>query len=251
MNESKPDDHEISTGDLGRGANPSATSAGPSPILRFEAAPLARKNRFSRLPPIFLLPGVRLPISQTVPVPATSESSSVEAAVGALRASGFRVTPFPQDAGTSARPPNGGAVGERNVRVGPTSSFGIQSVAALVGAGFVLGTLEAFIASSILYALPWVLGALFVAFVFWLRFGRSFVSEVIVVRWRPAPLPVPSGPSPVVPGSPALVWQAGRVRSLLHGGRRAAFRVIDCPAPLVQDLADAVRRFGLTPGGKA
>jgi hypothetical protein len=212
---------------------------------KLEAQAPPRESLRRALPPLIGLPSRKLPVGQRVVLRGVEPDRALEEIRSLLDADGFRVDLYPAADGGGPTATSVG-IAERHVRVGPTSAAGIESVAALLGAGLTLGTIEGLLTSNVVYALPWVLGGMVLSFVFWARYGRTFDSEIIVVQVRPSATP---GEGPAVAAVDAVagsaVFSAARVRSDLHGGERAAVRVIDCPQPLVLELASAVRRFEL------
>jgi hypothetical protein len=135
-------------------------------------------------------------------------------------------------------------IAERKVRRVATSRSMWVSMAVLVGAGAGLGGLDLFVAGSWVYAVPWVVVAAIGAFLLWLRYGRSYESEVVTVSVLPstaAPERPAGGAS--APGATLVIWSAGRIRSIAFAGVRAAVDVKDCPVSLMEALAQMVRRF--------
>jgi hypothetical protein len=133
---------------------------------------------------------------------------------------------------------------ERSVKRVATDTTMHVALVGLVAAGVGLGALEAYLFGGAQYAIPWCLGGLALAGLLWWRYGRTYESEVIVVS-----VSVPllqnhdtSEPTGTVRRE-EVSWSAGRVRSILFGGTRTAVSVKDCPVPLMEALAGAVRRF--------
>jgi hypothetical protein len=218
---------------------------------KLEAQAPPRESLRRPLPPLVGLPSRKLPVGQSVVLRGVAPDRALDEIRDLLGADGFRVDLYPAaDGGAPSRTSVG--IAERHVRVGPTSAAGIESVAALMGAGLTLGTIEGLLTGNLAYALPWVLGGIVLSVVFWARYGRTFDSEIIVVQIRPGS--APAGATDVArsgPGVGSAVFSAARVRSDLHGGERAAVRVIDCPQPLILELASAVRRFESRTGSVA
>ena len=135
-------------------------------------------------------------------------------------------------------------IAERKVRRVATSRSMRVSMAILVGAGAGLGGLDLFVAGSWVYAVPWVLVAAVGAFLLWLRYGRSYESEVVAVSVLPSTA-APERPTGGASGPDAalVTWSAGRIRSVAFAGVRAAVDVKDCPVSLMEALAQMVRRF--------
>jgi hypothetical protein len=138
----------------------------------------------------------------------------------------------------------GRLVGERKVRRVATSASMRASIAVLLGAGIGLGGLDMIIIGSVLYALPWVGVAGVGAFLLWLRYGRTYQSEVIGVSVALSPPADGNAPTDTSVGRTAEVaWRVGRIRSVAFAGARTALDVEDCPVALMDALVLAVRRF--------
>lgn len=105
-----------------------------------------------------------------------------------------------------------------------------------------MGVLESVLAGSVVYALPWVLGTLGIAYLFWLRFGRTYESEVIVVAMDGAAV-APERQMPSAEEASSVTWRAGEVLSVLHGGQRTAVAVAACPPWLLRELTLTMYRF--------
>lgn len=166
-----------------------------------------------------------------------------------LRDHGFRVSSLPYELRLSTSEGSLTEVrevqiAERNLRRGPTNPPALHAVLALVGAGLVLGILETYLAGSVVYALPWVVATLAFSLVLWLRYGRTFESDVIVATARDTSEASDrslAAAGPVV--SPEVFLEAGRVQSALHGGKRIAVRLLDCPPAHIRELVSVVHRF--------
>jgi hypothetical protein len=166
-----------------------------------------------------------------------------------LQGGGFLVSAMPSPLGARAdesRPAFQGLfqLAERDIERGPTSGATLEFFFGLLVAGIALGIFETLLAGSVVFGLPWAVGALLIGLAFWHRYGRSFESEVIVATIR---LPSSERPGDRTTGGttrpPVVVWQAGRLRSELHGRRRIATRVLDCPTPLARNMVLAAQRF--------
>jgi hypothetical protein len=118
------------------------------------------------------------------------------------------------------------------------------SMAVLLAAGVGLGALDVLVGGSWMYAVPWVVVAGLGSLLLWLRYGRSYESEVVAVSLRPLPAEAsrPAG-AKSRPGESLVLWSAGRIRSVAFAGVRAAVDVKDCPVTLMDTLAQMVRQF--------
>ena len=135
-------------------------------------------------------------------------------------------------------------VGERKVRRVATAASMRASIAILLGAGVGLGGLDMIIVGSVIYAVPWVAVAGVGSFLLWLRYGRTYESEVIEVSAALTP-PRQGGWTSGAPNEPTaeVDWRVGRIRSVAFSGARAAVDVVDCPVSLIDSLVRAVRSF--------
>lgn len=221
------------------GTRPPPTPVAPPTARR--AAPLRSADRLS------------LPVGQDVLARVHPERGIDRAIREAVAAGGFSVVEstltIPGDStGSSNRPASGILIAERKVRRVATSGSMRVSIIVLVAAGAGLGGLDLFVGGSWTYAVPWVVIAAVGAFLLWLRYGRSYESEVIAVSLiglpaEPSSLP-DAQPPPGGPSETSLVrWSAGRIRSVAFAGIRAAVDVKDCPIPLMDALTQAVRKF--------
>ena len=149
-----------------------------------------------------------------------------------------------ESTGPPGKPAVGTLVAERKVRRVATSRSMSFSMAVLLAAGVGLGALDVLVGGSWTYAVPWVLVAGIGSLLLWLRYGRSYESEVVAVSL----LPLPTGASRPAeaesrPRESLLLWSAGRVRSVAFAGVRLAVDVKDCPVTLMDALAQMVRQF--------
>src|SRR5208282_811884 len=190
-----------------------------------------------------------LPVGQKVPVPLQTRDKVVSAVSSAVGLGGFTLveSSLGQSPGSGTALPLGDAgelYAERNVRRVATGRPVRASIAVLVGAGAALGGLDAYVVGSVILAAPWVAAGVFVALFLWLRYGRSYESEVVAVALL-APAAMPPGPADGAPPSDlsAVVWTAGRVRSITYAGARTAVAVVDCPVSLMEALARMVHQF--------
>lgn len=228
----------------------------------------ARPRKPYRVPPwlptLSLAASLRFSVGQSVALRAVPAGRALAQAEETLRERGFRVSPPASSAVAKA---SGGAgsegvtvrVAERDVRRGPMDRPVVEAVVALLGGGIVLGVVETLLAGTPFYAGPWVLGAALVSLALWLRYGRTFESDVIVALVRARVDAGGSGGEDLASARPAspveVLWQTGRVRSVLHGGRRIAVRVIECHPVQVRELIHVIdqfdTRFRRSPGGVA
>jgi hypothetical protein len=197
---------------------------------------------------------LRFPTVRSVSLPHRGTQPVASFLSASLREGGFLVSTQPSPLGLRAEDPRSTPEGlflkaERDIQRGPTSRTTFEFLLGLLGAGFALGTLETYLAGSLVYGLLWVLGAATLGAAFWYRYGRSFESEVIVAAVR---IPSSTGSRDRIArgttGPPVVVCQAGRVRSVLHGGHRTVVEVLDCPIPLTRLLALAVKQLQEVPG---
>jgi len=192
---------------------------------------------------------ISLPVGQSVRAPIRPEGGLDNAIRDVVISGGFNVVQSTIAApGESTGPPGKPAVGtlvaERKVRRVATSRSMSFSMAVLLAAGVGLGALDVLVGGSWTYAVPWVLVAGIGSLLLWLRYGRSYESEVVAVSL----LPLPTGASRPAeaesrPGESLLLWSAGRVRSVAFAGVRLAVDVKDCPVTLMDTLAQMVRQF--------
>ncbi len=199
--------------------------------------------------PLRSIDRLALPVGQKVPVPLRAQKRVVSAVSNAVRMAGFAIvqSSLPTSPGASGalRPGESGVLyAERNVRRVATQRPVRASIAVLVGAGAALGGLDAYVVGAVILAVPWVASGVFVALFLWLRYGRSYESDVVaVVLLEPgSSTPDTTGGASSGERSSAL-WTAGRVRSVTFAGTRMAVGVVDCPVSLMETLARMVHRF--------
>ncbi len=127
-------------------------------------------------------------------------------------------------------------VAERDPVGAPMSPMGKLSVYTLLGAGIGLGIFDAIVVGAPLVAIPWGLGAVAVAALFWYRYGRGFESDVVVSVFRP---------------DGRLIWFGGRVRSDVRAGDRVGYAAV-APPRLGREMGTLTRetavRLGPGPG---
>ncbi len=97
---------------------------------------------------------------------------------------------------------------ERNVVPVSMSAARAAPLLTLIAAGVVLGVTDWFVTNQFYVIFPWVGAFAIAAFVFRLRIGGAYLSELVLVEVRPLPA---AGPSAVA--SVGTVWGAGRARS--------------------------------------
>jgi len=107
-------------------------------------------------------------------------------------------------------------VGERGVRrQGVTSSTAVIPMIVVFAAGAVLGGLDGFLLGSPEIGIFWVLGAAGLSGLFWLVYGGTYDSDLVLLSvLRPAPL------SESRPNSVSIVLWAARIRSQSRADRR-------------------------------
>jgi hypothetical protein len=206
-------------------------------------------RRSANVSPLRSIDRLGLPVGQKVPVPLWAQEKVVSAVSNAMGMGGFAIVQSslltsPGANGALHPGESGELYAERNVRRVATRRPVRASIAVLVGAGAALGGLDAYVVGAVILAAPWVAAGVFVALFLWLRYGRSFESEVVAVVLL-APGASTSGATdgaPSVEPSSAL-WTAGRIRSVSFGGTRLAVEVVDCPVSLMETLARMVHRF--------
>jgi len=199
------------------------------PKRSVNAGPLSSANR---------LP---LPVGQKVPARVQTREKVISAISNAVELGGFTVVESSlgssQASGNPFGPSEPGELyAERNVRRVAAGRPVRASIAVLVGAGAALGGLDAFVVGAVILAAPWVAAGVFVALFLWLRYGRSYESEVVGVALL-------SGGAASPGELLSVVWTAGRIRSVTFGGSRTALEVVDCPVSLMEALSRMVHGF--------
>jgi hypothetical protein len=202
-----------------------------------------------RGPPLGLNASLEFTVGQSVLLGDRTMESARSMVRDVLRGRGFRVNSLPagllsRSGGSSPTETRLVQVAERNVRRGPTNPPTLHAILALVGAGLVLGILDTILAGAVIYVTPWIAAAAAVSLALWLRYGRTFESDVIIAAVRDT-----SGTSGGTPGakgqvvSPEVFLEAGRVLSVVHGGKRTAVQTLDCPPPHIRELVNVVHTF--------
>lgn len=215
----------------------------PMPTLPSERPP----RQIRGLAPVSSVDGLALPVRQEMTIPFETAEVLRSAAARALSAGGFEVVDARasgrvRKAATLAAETPGQIYAERNVRRAPTHASMRLAIVVIVGAGVALGALDALLVGTVVYGFIWVAAAVLVAGVLWVRYGRTFVSEVAEVRLAGPGGSMPTGPTGRV-GSSRVVLSGGRIRSIFFDGRRTAVSVVDCPVPLMEALAAVAHRF--------
>ena len=171
----------------------------------------------------------------------------------ALESGGFSLVPSSRSAGKDAAVvlASGRVLfAERNVRRVPTHAGMLVSMGVIVGASISLGAVDGLLVGGLWYTFPWFIGGLVAAGILWWRYGRTYESEVLSARMSGA-VPPSTATVPTTATRGAIVWSAGRVRSVLFAGTRTAVGVLDCPIPLMESLGGIVRTFQSEVGAPA
>jgi len=171
-----------------------------------------------------------MPVEQRSPFPPQPAEAVADAFASSLAAGSFAlvVGGGPRNESPGTRLLAGRTVfAERNVRRVATHTGMVVSMGVLVGAGIALGAVDGLLIGVLLYTFPWFLVGLGAAGALWWRYGRTYESEVVAATLTAG----------------VVIWNAGRVRSVLFAGVRTAVGVIDCPIPLMEGLGSMARRF--------
>lgn len=127
-------------------------------------------------------------------------------------------------------------IGERGIRRrSVTSSTAVIPIVAVFVAGSILGGLDAYIVGSPLVGIFWVLGAAVASLVFWVRFGGTYDSDLVMVTVARASETTSATTLPVV------FWGA-RIRSQNHSDVREP-SVVSGPLKLAAEIGALVREF--------
>jgi hypothetical protein len=200
-----------------------------------------RPKRRWGTPPLDLSSGLRFVFRREVRLPPDSGPRLEEVAQAVLEDAGFEPVRGSRPArGTNdLSSPEGRAwVGERWLprRRGTASTTRLPIVTLLL-AGCVLGGLDAYISNSLVVAGYWFVGAVGVSVAFWVRYGRTYDTDVAQVT-----LSGPTVSPPPGPGLPSVVFWASRVRSQVHSGVRVPTGVSG-PIWLAAELGELAREF--------
>ena len=158
-----------------------------------------------------------------------------------LEDAGF--TPFPSSGldrilGTSKDRYSLAWVGERGVRRrGMTSSTAVVPIAVVFVAGAILGGLDAYILGSPLVGVLWVLGAAATSGIFWLRFGGTYDSDLILLTVSHRTSGDPGGA-----GWASVVLWGARVRSHIQADLRLP-EVVSGPIKLASEIGSLSREI--------
>lgn len=202
-----------------------------------------------RVAPLRYAERLTLPVGQRVSTLDRSSDALVRGILSAVKGGDFAIVA--STLGSDREPPAApdgrfveGIIAERKVRRVASGASMRASIAILVAAGIALGGLDMFVVGSVIYAVPWVAVAAVGAFLLWLRYGRTYQSEVMSVAVSFPPRSSAEAPSGASRGETVEVdWRVGRIRSVAFSGIRAAVDVEDCPVSLMETLVRAVRRF--------
>ncbi len=210
-------------------------------------APAVLVHSHLTIPTLSVPEGLTFPLRQDVPLPAVPWPRVTEAIRATLGAAGFEILSIHEDVatggGASSRgyPRRSETLAERRRRSVSMPAPTRVSVYVLFGAGLGLGIFNAVAVDAPSVAVAWAGGGALVAALFWLRYGRSFQSEVAVVVLRTG-RPVASGSPAARTGGPYLAWLAAGVRSEVRGSRRPAVEV-SVPPGLAHDAGALARDF--------
>jgi hypothetical protein len=181
--------------------------------------------------PLHLDPDLHLPLRQEVRLPSLPPAQLAVAVRSTLDAAGFAIVsgfgvrrPGVPDGSHGSPPPYEG-YGERGRTMVPMSSASKTSVYTILGAGLGLGIFDAVSIGAPLVAFPWVGGAVAITILLWLRYGRSFQSDVVAVVLRPTRATAPTAPEGTM-----VVLLGGRVRSDVRAGDRTGHSAAAAPA---------------------
>ncbi|HTT45467.1 MAG TPA: hypothetical protein VMH38_05570, partial [Thermoplasmata archaeon] len=122
-------------------------------------------------------------------------------------------------------------------RRGVTSSTAVVPIIAVFVAGSILGGLDAYIVGSPLVGVFWVLGAAATSGIFWLRYGGTYDSDLVLLTVSTSALSSGTNSD----GVSVVVW-AGRVRSQIHSDVRVP-AIVDGPLKLAREVGSLVREF--------
>lgn len=154
-----------------------------------------------------------------------------------LQEAGFDLVERPGSVGASA-PAMGIWVGERGLRrKGITSSTAVFPIIAVFVAGSILGGLDAYIVGSPVVGVFWVLGAAATSAIFWLRYGGTYDSDLVLLTVQHPSTKVGSPPL-----SASAVFWAARVRSQIHADLRIP-SVVSGPLKLAAEVGSISREF--------
>jgi hypothetical protein len=129
-------------------------------------------------------------------------------------------------------------VGERGLRrKGITASTAVVPIIVVFVAGSILGGLDAYIVGSPLVGVGWVLGAAAISGLFWLVYGGTYDSDVVMLT-SAATEPGPASPA----GSVSAVLWAARIRSQIRADLRVP-TVVSGPLKLAGEVGALARKL--------
>jgi hypothetical protein len=176
-------------------------------------------------------------------------AEEIEATLRKLR---FRVEVHP----TPGAPPGTVSIlAERNVVQVSMSLARALPLLTLIAAGVVLGIVDWLVTNQFIVVFPWIGAFAIAAFVFRLRIGGAYLSELIFVEVQPLPARAPSNAPSV-----GTVWGAGRARSEGEMGPEHERTVVkitpliplaDVIAFVVQETSRHLARTGPPPTGQS
>jgi hypothetical protein len=208
----------------------SAGSGPPRPTGGTAAAP--RWMAYLRTPPL-----AKFPYRRRIRIASASAPNVVQEVESILRRIRFTVEVRPPAPSAGPEAPTV-ILAERNVvRVSMSFARAIPLLT-LIGAGAVLGIVDWLVTNQFLVLFPWVGAFAIAAFVFRLRIGGAYLSELILVEVRPM-----AGATPNAGPTVGTQWGAGRARSEGEMGpehERTVVR-IDPMIPLTDNVAFVVQ----------
>jgi hypothetical protein len=138
-------------------------------------------------------------------------------------------------------------VAERNVRFDAPDLIVRLTIWTLVGAGIVLGVIDAAVYVSILVLFPWVGAFTGLALLFWFVYGRTYRSDVAMIYLAPLIPPVGGAPSSGDPQPHTIIVLAGAVRSDTRSAEKMGsrqpirvereFRMVRVPGLLIRAVS--------------
>ena len=129
-------------------------------------------------------------------------------------------------------------VGERGLRRrGVTASTAVVPIIVVFLAGAILGGLDAYILASPIVGIFWVLGAAATSGVFWLLYGGTYDSDLVLLT-----VAHPDTPSVPSAGGASIVLWAARVRSHVQADLRVP-EVVTAPLKLAAEVGSLSREF--------
>lgn len=201
----------------------------------------SRRKRRRVAPALDLSGGLGFPFRQEARVTGDILPRAEDAARDVLGKAGFELVRRPGPEHVAGANPPGDLrvwIGERGLRRrGVTASAAVVPIIAVFVAGSILGGLDAYIVGSPLVGILWVLGAAATSGVFWLVYGGTYDSELVMLTL--GNLKPTSDVGPVVVST---VFWAARVRSQIRSDIRVP-TVVDGPLKLAAEVGSLVRDF--------